>query len=448
MDLNTGNEQWLDAQYSVLGSALISPEVVPKIIEGTTERDYFGTCRTVYKAIRKLFIEGVDVDPVSVRDALGGKYTDFLLQLMEITPTAAHVDRYIALCREQSQVAGLRELAQQMIDASTADQMRDLLEKANSLMISKPRMRIVTMAQAMKEFMDDQTKPTNYMSWPIPELNQVLYAEPGDFIVIGGFPSAGKTAFALQCLWHIAKTQKVGFFSLETQSKKLFARQISGITGISMQDIKRHTLSQTDWDRLCQQAGRIAGTDIELLDAAGCTLEDIRAVTLMRRYQVIFVDYLQLIHASGYNRTEQVTSISLGLHTLAQTLGVTVVALSQLSRNPNEERNKLPDLSRLRESGQIEQDADVVLMLSLKDNNDREGNRILQIAKNKEGTRPDMVLSFNGETQTFSKAQQTGAVVSKYVAEGKMARQRNRAAAQQNEQLSILPQSTPVPFTE
>lgn len=448
MDLNAGNEQWLDAQYSVLGSALISPEVVPKIIEGTTERDYFGTCRTVYKAIRKLFIEGVDVDPVSVRDVLGGKYTDFLLQLMDITPTAANVDRYIALCREQSQVAGLRELAQQMIDASTADQMRDLLEKANSLMISKPRMRIVTMAQAMKEFMDDQTKPTNYMSWPIPELNQVLYAEPGDFIVIGGFPSAGKTAFALQCLWHIAKTQKVGFFSLETQSKKLFARQISGITGISMQDIKRHTLSQTDWDRLCQQAGRIAGTDIELLDAAGCTLEDIRAVTLMRRYQVIFVDYLQLIHASGYNRTEQVTSISLGLHTLAQTLGVTVVALSQLSRNPNEERNKLPDLSRLRESGQIEQDADVVLMLSLKDSNDRDGNRILQIAKNKEGTRPDMVLSFNGETQTFAKAQQTGAVVSKYVAEGKMARQRNRAAAQQNEQLSILPQSTPVPFTE
>ena len=149
---------------------------------------------------------------------------------------------------------------------------------------------------------------------------------------------------------------------------------------------------------------RIVKTDIEFVDAAGCTLEDIRAATLMRGYKIIFVDYLQLIQSGGYNRTEQVTAISMGLHTMAQTLGVTVVALSQLSRNPSDARNQLPDMSRLRESGQIEQDADVVLMLSLKDCNDRDGQRILQIAKNKEGTRPDMVLNFDGERQTFTKA--------------------------------------------
>lgn len=454
MDLKANSgDQWLDAQYSVLGSALISPEVVPKIIEGTTEQDYTGTCRTIFKAMRKLFIDGVDIDPVSVKDALGGSYTDFLLQLMEITPTAANIDRYIVLCREQAQMNGLRDLARQMVETDSAEKMRKLFEQAGTLMVSKPRLKITTMSQALAEFMEDQQTPTNYMTWPIPELNRILFAEPGDFIVFGGFPSAGKTAFALQCLWHIGKTQRVGFFSLETQSKKLFARQIASIAGVSMRDIKEHTIGQAGWDRICAMTNRIAKTDIELINAAGCTLEDIRAVTLMRQYKVIFVDYLQLISASGYNRTEQVTSISLGLHTLAQTLGVTVIALSQLSRNPSDERNKLPDMSRLRESGQIEQDADVVLMLSLKDANDRDGLRILQVAKNKEGTRPDMVLSFSGDTQTFTKCSSLDQTVNEVEKiKGMVKPGRGKAAKPDKStkewvpgQMDMLPQDTPVP---
>lgn len=405
MDLKPFNsEQWLDAQYSVLGSMLISPEVVPKVMEGTVERDYCGTCRTVYRVMRKLFIDGIDIDPVSVNNALGKDYSAFLIQLMEVTPTAANIDHYIALCREQAQINGLRDLAAQMTQANTPEQMRKLFNQANELMVSKPRLKITTMSQALAEFMETQQSPASYINWPIPELNKFLYAEPGDFIVIGGFPSAGKTAFALQCMWHFARREKVGFFSLETQSKKLFARQISAIAGVSMRDIKEHTIGQAGWDRICAMTNRIVKTDIEFLDAAGCTLEDIRAATLMRGYKIIFVDYLQLIQSGGYSRTEQVTAISMGLHTMAQTLGVTVVALSQLSRNPSDARNQLPDMSRLRESGQIEQDADVVLMLSLKDGNDRDGQRILQIAKNKEGTRPDMVLNFDGERQTFTKA--------------------------------------------
>lgn len=456
MDLTkTPTEQWLDAQYSVLGSVLISPEVTPRVMEGTTEQDYNGTCRTVYKAIRKLFIDGVDIDPVSVNDALGSKYRSFLLELMEITPTAANIDRYIALCREQAQINGLRDLARQMVEASNAEQMRKLFEQASALMISKPRLKITTMSQALADFTEDQQKPANYMSWPIPELSNTLFAESGDFIVIGGFPSAGKTAFALQCMWHFAKKEKVGFFSLETKAKKLFARQISAIAGISMRDIKKHTITQAGWDRICALANRITKTDIEFLDAAGCTLEDIRAATLMRGYKVIFVDYLQLITASGYNRTEQVTAISMGLHIMAQTLGVTIVALSQLSRNPNESKRALPDMSRLRESGQIEQDADVVLMLSLKDHNDRDGARVLQIAKNKEGTRPDMVLKFDGDTQTFTKlgkleetVEEVGRLTDKIKPKKPVKNKSDDHSSREwvPGQMQMLPNDTPVPF--
>lgn len=457
MDLkeSSGN-QWLDAQFSVLGSVLISPEVAPRVMEGTTELDYYGTCRTIYRAMRKLFIDGIDIDPVSVNACLGGKYQDFMIQLMEITPTAANIDRYITLCREQAQFNGLRDLARQMTEADSADEMRKLFEKANALMVSKPRLKITTMAQALADFIEDQQRPTNYMSWPIPELNRILFAEPGDFIVIGGFPSAGKTAFALQCLWHFARKQKVGFFSLETQAKKLFARQISAIAGISMRDIKQHTIGQEGWDRICSMTNRLTKTSIEFLDAAGCTLEDIRAATLMRGYKIIFVDYLQLIQASGYNRTEQVTSISIGLHIMAQTLGVTVVALSQLSRNPNEDRNRLPDMSRLRESGQIEQDADVVLMLSLKDSNDRDGLRILQVAKNKEGTRPDMVLNFDGEQQTFTKCSELELTVNEVARLKDKVKPKTKKPKKEIKsskewipgQVDILPNNTPVPFND
>ena len=455
MDLKTNPDaSWLEAQYSVLGSVLISPEVAPQVMEGTSERDYYGPCRTIFNAIRKLFIQGIDIDPVSVNDALGGSYRDFILQLMEVTPTAANIDRYITLCREQAQTNGLRELARRMAEESDSVELKKLFAQANSLMISKPKMKIINMAQAMAEFMEDQQKPTDYLTWPIQELNSVLYAEPGDFVVVGGFPSAGKTAFALQCLWHFAKKQKVGFFSLETNSKKLFARQVASICSVSMRDIKEHSIDQRSWDRICAMSSHITKTDIEFLNAAGCTVEDIRATTLMRGYKVIFIDYLQLIQSGGLNRTEQVTAVSIALHTMAQSLGVTIIALSQLRRSPNELRNRLPDMSSLRESGQIEQDADIVLLLSLKDANDRDGLRILQIAKNKDGTRPDMILNFDGARQTFRKATELEQAVEQVqTIKGKIKPGKAKADAADDDSgfwvqdsMEALSDDTPVPF--
>ena len=437
----TVDEKWLDAQYSVLGSVLISPEVTPRVMSGTSEQDYSGTCRTVFLAIKKLFLSGAAIDPVSVSGALGPNYRDFLVQLMQITPTAANIDAYITLCREQSRVAAVRELAQKMAVADTSEKLRPLLEKASGLMTDKPNLKITTMADALASFMQRHTQKPDYLTWPVPELNDQIYGELGDFFIIAGSPSTGKSAWALQCAWHWAKQYKVGFFSLETSSEKLFDRQMAAAAQINMEVIKRNVLSQAEWDKVCGMNPEITARNLELIPAAGMTPADVRAVTMMRGYQIIFIDYLQLLAASGDNRTAQVTSISIALHTLAQSMGVTVVALSQLARK----KEGAPSMSDLRESGQIEQDADMVMILSLEKKDDPSGNRILHVAKNKEGICPKVMLAFDGKHQTFSKANRSGDVLGQMVADGKKAKRKAHQQADPN-QMQILPENTPVPF--
>lgn len=438
-------EDWLLAQYSVLGSALISPEFVPKVMAETREKDYQGPNQTVYKAIRKLFLSGSPVDVVSVAGLLGADYRSYLAQLMDAVPTSANIDTYITLCREQARIVRIREIAQQIAEQDDWSKMRKLMDDMNGLTVDKPKLKITTMADGLRSFLERHTKETRYLTWPVRELDDVLYTELGDFVIIGGYPSSGKSAWALQCAWHWAKDYKVGFFSLETSSEKLFDRQMASVAGLSMDNIKRNNLNQSDWDQLCGMTAEITARNLELVPAAGMTPADVRAVTMMRGYQIIFVDYLQLLQGSGENRTAQVTAISIALHTMAQSMGVTVVALSQLARQNQQQKNQAPDMSALRESGQIEQDADLIMMLSLTEKDKPSGPRDLRVRKNKEGICPSIRLAFDGKHQIFSPAPR-GDLLGKFVSEGKKIQRKNRTPEQNPNQMAILPDDTPVPF--
>lgn len=439
----TGSD-WLSAQNSVIGAALIAPELVPKVIQQTRAADFSGPCRTIYDTMRKLFQNGTPVDVVSLANVLGKEYRDYLVQLMQITPTAANIDHYIQLCREQAKIMSVRSIAASLASAQSSDDIRKLLDEANSLMVDKPALRISTMSDALKSFMERHTGEAKYMTWPIRELNDRLYAEAGDFILMGGLPSTGKSAWSIQCGRHWARHAKVGFFSLETSSEKLFDRMMSSLTELTMDDIKRNNISQAQWDKICSMTSEIIGHNLELIPAAGMTPADIRSVTMMRGYKVIIIDYVQLLQSPGANRTEQVTNISLALHRMAQDMQVTIVALSQLKRKGDD---STPESSDLRESGQLEQDADIIMMLKLENKDNPDGNRHMYITKNKEGTCPMIPLAFDGKHQTFTKAPRTGDVVSKYVADGKKARRNNaRESAEINNQMTLLPRDTKVPF--
>lgn len=402
------SSKWADAQYSVLGSALIEPKVVPLVLAQTSERDFSGPCQTVYAAMADVFNSGFPVDVVTVARKLGADYQGFLKQLMDITPTAANVESYITICREQARVLQCREIGKELASSDDSKTVRKLLEDGMNLMSSAQVNRTVNMNDALRRFFDRAEKPVRYLSWPIKELESELHVGAGKFLVLGAEPSVGKTAFALQCAWHWATAGKVGFFSFETDPETLFDRLISGFSGISMEAIKTNRISRKEWERICQATQAITSRKLEIISAAGMTVSDIRAKVMEAGYKVVIIDYLQIVSSKGGSRYEQVTNISIDLHTLAQSLGVTVLALAQLSRTEDE---RAPRNSDLRESGQIEQDADVIMMLQLEKRSLPDGPRKLFVTKNKEGQLSQMLLTFDGKHQTFAKGGQLDSAV-------------------------------------
>lgn len=424
------NERYLDAQVSVLGAVLIDDSTAGKVIHRTREEDFTGSYRTVYKAIKSIFLSGKPVDLTTVSAALGADYDKLLLQIMELTLTAANVDVYIDITLEQAQLMRLKAAATAVLSCNTLDDARAPWAKGNRALGDRPSVRIVSMAQGIQDFYESQKTVPEFLPWGISKIDSTVMAERGgDFLVIGGYPSAGKTALSVQFAWSQAETLKVGYFSLETKPEKLIDRTVAMVTGLDFGKIKRHQLGQDDWMVCKKYVATISERNLDVIQAGGLSVADIQALALAGQYDVVYIDYLQLIHPEDPRRSdfEQVTQISKGLHTMAQTTGITVVALSQLVRpEKSKEQEKAPGLHSLRQSGQIEQDADGVMLLYKENSNDPASKRCLKIAKNKEGEAGGiLLLDFNGKTQRFSVAENAANTAQAYVQHGKAIKQVN-----------------------
>ena len=446
--MHISNDQWLEAQNSVLGAALIDPTLVPSVLASLRESDFSGPCKSVFSAMSEIFASGFPVDVVSLAAKLGKEYRQFLAELMQITPTTKNLDMYINLCREQARVLSCREIGRQLIEADGTEAVRELVEQATGLIASTSGRRTCTMADSLRRFFEKPEQRIEYLRWPIPDLDDHLYIGPGKFIILGAEPSVGKTAFALQCAWHWAQNKRVGFFSFETDPETLFDRLVSGFVGIPMQHIKTNRITRREWDLVCQASAEISKRKLDLISAAGMTTADIRAKIMEAGYSVIVVDYLQIVRAKGGSRYEQVTNISIDLHTIAQSLGVTVLALAQLSRT---DEDRAPRNSDLRESGQIEQDADVIMMLQLEKRSNATGPRKLFVTKNKEGELFQSLLVFDGMHQRFTK----GGPLDSAVAAAQDFKQKHKrtsgppvASGPVAGQFELLPDSTDVPFRD
>ncbi len=398
-------DAYYEAQCGVLGSMLIDERTAGMVMHRTGAEDYTGVCRTIFLACRTLFQAGRPIDPVTVRNEIGAEYSETLVQLMEITPTAANVEEYIDLTLEQSALARGRELGSSLTQAASLDELRELTAKLNRIAAGHSTARVVSMEQGYLDFCDRQKHPARLIEWGMSKIDSTLRVEYGDFIVLGGYPSAGKTAFSLQLAWNQAKVRRVGYFSLETKPEKLIDRAVAAVCGVDFGRIKGHSMTEADWEQCATRAQSFVGRNLELIQAGGLSVVDIQALALAGRYEVIYIDYLQLVAPEDRRRSdvEQISQISRDLHTMAQTTGITVCALSQLSRpDKSGEQERAPGLHSLRQSGQIEQDADGVMLLYKAVPKLLDSSRVLKIAKNKEGQAGGVVrLLLDGPHQRF-----------------------------------------------
>lgn len=410
------SQRLLDAQVGVLGSMLIDPDTVPEVLSRVRDADFAEEkYRLVFQAIQARFRAGQAIDPILVRETLGGgvdsPWTSILQGLMDVTTTAAHVDDYVDALRASVTLSNLRTLGSQLAEADRLEDAQTLLDQMRAQQVSRPNVQAMDMAEGLERFLDrhnGENKP-KYLSWGVPVLDERIFAEPGDMVVLGGYPSDGKTALALQFAFGIGKSHRVGFFSYESTRDKLFDRTVSRAAMLSYTKIKRNQLTEADYRDLLELRPQLTAPQLTLVDAAGMTVMDIQAYSQAHRYDVVFVDYLQKIAAPRGARQsdfERVSAISSSLQQFGRITGTTVVALSQLSRPDRDKDGKIrpPTLSDLRSSGQIEQDADVVLFLYREDYGKKDSNRTLQIAKNKEGEALDWVnFRFDGDIQTFTR---------------------------------------------
>ena len=391
------------ARQSVLGSILISPQIVVDVVQQLTQEDFGpGALGNVYAGICRLFSRGKPVDPVTVLAEVGNEYEQLLKELMIATPTAANWEAYAEIVRDGTQLEKLKTAALSVYGAADLDEAKSEAEKLSLMLSNRSQLRITSFSEGISDFYKRQSEHISpaYLRWHFRPLDENLFAEQGDLIILGGYPSSGKTMLAAQFAYEMAAKKKVGIFSLETSDRKLYDRMAAYAAGLDFDSIKSNRLSDAELGAVSALEEKSDLIQLDVIEASGMSVMDIRAVSLSRRYDVIFIDYLQLLNSSGRDRYEKITNISLALKQLGRDTGITVVALSQLSR-PEKGRRSAPTLASLRESGQIEQDADIVMLLYLEDEENPSGNRTLNVAKNKDGELGHFRLGFYPKNMKF-----------------------------------------------
>ena len=396
------------AEISIIGSMLIDDRCVGDVLTNIREQDFITPrYRAIFAAIRDLFNEGSPVDPVTVLGRTSPGLESLLLECMEVTPTAVNVLHYCGVLREQSALHRVKTLAAELSEASDLATARDLLAQAAGILDNNPGEEVATLQEMMADFLIRMGKTAPpYLPYGLGMLDDMLQTMPGDYVLIGARPSTGKTALALQLALNIAREKRVGFFSLEGSKQKNADRIAAAHTGLDLPKIKRPPLTMGDIQITGNEiaANPALNGSFEHRRAPHLTVAEIQSRTLASKYEVIFIDYVQLISPSARgDRREQMAQVSRDLRAMAQLTNVTVIALAQLRRPDSAEKESKPTLADLKESGQFEQDADAVLLLSRVDPKQSDSDRWLEIAKNKEGYAGfSSRYRFDGRKQRFT----------------------------------------------
>lgn len=427
----------VEAEQAVLGSMLIDPRCVSEVIDKLRPDDfYIRQNKEIYETIYSMFNYSLTIDPVTVLENMkqNGYYDEnqsrgYILQLMDTTPTAANVGEYIDIIKDKTLLRRVAETAGDltaMIQEGTATG-QDILEAAEQRVYAIRQGRaargLIPISEVIIDVYDrleelaasDSAIPA--LSTGLRDLDRAISGlNNSDLILLAARPGMGKTSMALNILLDAGKKsgKKVAFFSLEMSREQLALRLISSECFVDNKKLVTGKLSDEDWESVAAAADSLNRSAILIDDDSSITVADILAKC--RRVEdlgLIVIDYLQLMqsaggknNARGENRQQIVSDISRSLKIMAKDLNVPVLCLSQLSRANESRQDKRPMLSDLRESGAIEQDADIVLFLYREGyyNADTENPNLAEciIAKNRHGETGKVELQWTPEFTTFT----------------------------------------------
>ncbi len=426
--------QSLEAEQSVLGSILIDSRCVADIIGILRPEDfYLQQNREIYEAIYTMFNFSQTIDPVTVLDKMRelGVYRDnsrdYVLQLMEITPTAANAVRYAGIVRDKAMLRGLAQAASDISEivydgmGTPAEMLESAEKKIYALRKGERGDSLEHIGTVLYKVFDRLTELSQSDS-AIPGMSTGLHdldtkingLNKSDLLLVAARPAMGKSAFALNIAVNVAKkyNKTVAVFNLEMSREQLAMRLLANESFVELQKLSTGKLTEEEWGKLCMASAALSQTDLRIDDNPSVTVADINAkCRRLENLGLVVIDYLQLMQGSGYgkggdNRVTVVGEISRALKIMAKELNVPVICLSQLSRAVEGRTDKRPILSDLRESGAIEQDADVVAFLYRDEyyHEDTEDKGIAEciVGKNRHGETGTVKLQWIGQFQTFA----------------------------------------------
>ena len=429
--------QNIEAEQAVLGAMMIDKEAISKATELLRENDFYRQDhRAVYQVIVDLFSKNQAVDMVTVTEALKreGKLEDvggiqFITYLANAVPTAANITYHAKIVEEKSLLRQLISVSTQIAGSGYegTEDVNSLLDNAERMILGVSERKIsrdfapikevvMSAVDRIDELYNKKGGITGIATGFIDFDHLTSGLQPSDLILIAARPSMGKTALVLNMAQHVAIREKkaVAFFSLEMSKEQLVQRMLCSEASIDSSRLRIGELEDNDWEKLIWAADSLSRAEIFIDDTPGITVMEMRAkarrLKVEHNLQLIVIDYLQLMQGSGKksgeNRQQELSDISRSLKALARELNVPVIALSQLSRSVESRQVKRPMLSDLRESGALEQDADLVAFLYREDYYDKETENKniteLIIAKHRNGPVDTVKLFFHKQFTRFA----------------------------------------------
>ncbi len=424
----------IDAEQSVLGAMFLTKKALQKALELLDGSEFSeDNNKKIFRCIKNVDARASIVDITTVADEInnngglkGVDSIEYLTEIIESVPSAAGIDEYIKIVADKSILRRLIDEANSIINESynTSNNISEVIETAEKKIFEVSKKLRSTEFKSIQDVLyktqadieklsenkgDITGIPTGYY-----ELDKLTSGfHPHELIIVAARPGMGKTAIALNFVTNIAINSKktVALFNMEMGAEQLATRMLSSVGQIEGSKLKTGNLEHSDWKRLNEAISRLSNTKIFIDDTAGQTVGEIRSkcrklATSPSGLDLVLIDYLTLIQGTsknGSNRQQEVADISRALKTMAMELNVPVIALSQLSRGIEQRVDKKPMLSDLRESGAIEQDADIVAFLHCTDEEREKQNSLMEfvIRKHRNGPLADVPLIFQRATSTF-----------------------------------------------